>query len=690
MPDSDSESSVDPDAPHLSPGCVIDYYAGISVVGDQRWLTRGVINEISGRGEEIQVTMDTGEVMGYMKQVCLVVDGQRTSNTFWSLEYCSVETGVVAVQAPNPNVSVVNNIRQGIRASLRHSGLSQFQDFLDSPAQSNNTQTSDDDSSSDNTHIEPSANTQVQSVQKSDGSSSSDNSDVETNPQFEQQCIPPVARQAQVRFDASLLVLFSNFIVMFASVVAVMICQSSQQLSIPDDVLKEMVEGLCGKRSLSDGITTSRKKRQMVKYDRARAFASVNTDWMSPRPIFDDKQFERTFRIKRSMVDYIIGHLAKTDRFWIQTRDAVGQLSIHPHVKFLAAQKLICYGVSFSAFKDYFQMGESTAALCVSHLCRGIVNCPAIADVYLRTPTKDDAKRIERLHHETHGIRGMLGSLDVTKVVWENCPAALKGQYQGKEKVATIGLEAVADHNLWIWHRAFGFPGTLNDINIWERSPLFQSMQDGSHSEIDFEFLINGETFTKLYYLVDGIYPTLARFLSTISDPTSKIASFFAVNQEAFRKDVERAFGVLKKKFLALKHPILYHHQDDIFFVVFASIAMHNMMVNYRIEEEGVLESEHFYAVSHLEDTELANQTDEQEEHDEVQQNECEGYNPSDPEDIDRKYRMVQKRWRELYDTEESKRLQVAVMNQLYIDHFGTEALADGYKMDENYNPLNY
>ena len=66
-------------------------------------------------------------------------------------------------------------------------------------------------------------------------------------------------------------------------------------------------------------------------------------------------------------------------------------------------------------------MGESTAAF-VCHIS-------AIADVYLRTPTKSDAKRIEQLHHETHGIRGMLGSLDVTKVVWENCPAALKGQY---------------------------------------------------------------------------------------------------------------------------------------------------------------------------------------------------------------------------------------------------------------------
>ena len=48
------------------------------------------------------------------------------------------------------------------------------------------------------------------------------------------------------------------------------------------------------------------------------------------------------------MVDYIIGHLAHHDSFWVQTSDTVGNLSIHPHVKFLAAQKLIFYGVSFS------------------------------------------------------------------------------------------------------------------------------------------------------------------------------------------------------------------------------------------------------------------------------------------------------------------------------------------------------
>jgi hypothetical protein len=54
------------------------------------------------------------------------------------------------------------------------------------------------------------------------------------------------------------------------------------------------------------------------------------------------------------------------------------------------------------------------------------------------------------------------------------------GQFKGKKGIPTISLEAVSDYNLWIWNSAFGFPGSLNDLNIWEKSPLFNSMTDGT------------------------------------------------------------------------------------------------------------------------------------------------------------------------------------------------------------------
>ena len=60
----------------------------------------------------------------------------------------------------------------------------------------------------------------------------------------------------------------------------------------------------------------------------------------------------------------------------------------------------------------------------------------------------------------------MLGSIDCCHWQWKNCPKAFEGQYQGKEGVPTVVLEAIADYDLWIWHAFFGIPGSCNDINV--------------------------------------------------------------------------------------------------------------------------------------------------------------------------------------------------------------------------------
>jgi hypothetical protein len=55
------------------------------------------------------------------------------------------------------------------------------------------------------------------------------------------------------------------------------------------------------------------------------------------------------------------------------TIDCCGNLLIDPVLSsFLAAMKLICYGVSFSAFKDYYQMRESTAKLFLENFVKAL------------------------------------------------------------------------------------------------------------------------------------------------------------------------------------------------------------------------------------------------------------------------------------------------------------------------------
>ena len=135
--------------------------------------------------------------------------------------------------------------------------------------------------------------------------------------------------------------------------------------------------------------------------------------------------------------------------------------------------KMICYGVSGNAFINIFQMGETTTRRYVCFLTKGLVNCPALADIYLQRPSRSNARKIVALHEQVHKIPGMMGSLDVTKVHWKRCPTAWKGQFQRCKKFPSIGLKAVVDNNLWF---AFGFPWTLNDINICEQSSLYESM----------------------------------------------------------------------------------------------------------------------------------------------------------------------------------------------------------------------
>ena len=260
------------------------------------------------------------------------------------------------------------------------------------------------------------------------------------------------------------------------------------------------------------------------------------------------------------------------------------------------ALKLIGYGCSPSAFQDYLQMSVTTARLCLLKFCQIVSTDESLLCVFARAMTRPDARRVSAIHEEIHGIAGMLGSLDCMHVFWKNCPVAWQGSQTGKAGKPTIVLEAFADHNLWFWHHSFGWPGSLNDINIWNRSCLLKAFLDGSFAaDVDFEYAVDDKVFNRLWLAVDGIYPELSRFVKTIEEPFNRKSTVFAMWQEATRKDIERAFGVLQRKFQILVRKIELWYVSDIGAVVNTTIMLHNMMVAQRIDNDEY-ECESFYA----------------------------------------------------------------------------------------------
>lgn len=81
------------------------------------------------------------------------------------------------------------------------------------------------------------------------------------------------------------------------------------------------------------------------------------------------------------------------------------------------------------------------------------------------------------------------------------------------------------------------------------------------------------------YYLADGIYPKWATLVQTISDPRGPKKRLFAQMQESCRKDVERAFGVLQKRWAIVKGPSRFWNKHVLHDIMSACIIMHNMII---------------------------------------------------------------------------------------------------------------
>ncbi|CAL8169259.1 unnamed protein product [Prunus armeniaca] len=236
---------------------------------------------------------------------------------------------------------------------------------------------------------------------------------------------------------------------------------------------------------------------------------------------------------------------------------------------------MIAYGVAADAVDDYVRIGETTSIESMKRFVQAVIDI--FGENYLRRPNNADISRL-LTEGESRGFPGMLGSIDCMHWKWKNCPVAWKGMYaRGDHSEPSLILEAVASKDLWIWHAFFGLPGSHNDINVLEHSPLFSNLREGRAPPANYS--INGHDYTMGYYLADVIYPSWATFVKTIPCPQGPKAKNFAAAQESARKDVERAFGVLQARFAIIRGPARFWDREMLQRIMKACIIMHNMII---------------------------------------------------------------------------------------------------------------
>ncbi|GKA24147.1 ALP1-like protein [Tanacetum coccineum] len=132
-----------------------------------------------------------------------------------------------------------------------------------------------------------------------------------------------------------------------------------------------------------------------------------------------------------------------------------------------------------------------------------------------------------------------------TKIVREVTDAFpfFQENMSGRDNIVIFSIEEVYFHN---WP--------------WKNCPVAYTAQfsRGDHWKApDVPFVANNVPYKRGYYLTDGIYPQWSVLIKSIknlgTDDHKRI--LYKTKQEAGRKDVERAFGVLKKKRKLITHP---------------------------------------------------------------------------------------------------------------------------------------
>ncbi|KAJ9555087.1 hypothetical protein OSB04_009701 [Centaurea solstitialis] len=276
---------------------------------------------------------------------------------------------------------------------------------------------------------------------------------------------------------------------------------------------------------VGDEETSSRQTRRTPKSrNRIVAHEKLVNDYFSDNPVYDDNDFERRFRMKRRLFLKIVADLEREYEFFRWTHDARGVKGFSLLQKCTSAIRQLAYGTAADATDEYLQMSETTSRECFSNFCQ-----------------------------------------------------AWRGQYhRGDHPGLTTVIEAVASYDLWIWHAYYGTPGATNDIVIVNQSPIFNDLFEGKAP--DSSFSVNGRQYKHGYYLADGIYPKWTTFVKAYRYPTEPEQVAFTERQESARKDIERAFAILKSKWHIVKYPARAWTKKKLRYTMYTCIILHNMI----------------------------------------------------------------------------------------------------------------
>jgi hypothetical protein len=92
-------------------------------------------------------------------------------------------------------------------------------------------------------------------------------------------------------------------------------------------------------------------------------------------------------------------------------------------------------------------------------------------------------------------------------------------------------------------------------------------------------YVINGNPYDKGYYLADDIYPSWSTIVRTVRNHADEKYKGFSKEQEAARKDMELAFGVLQSRWTIVRYHARTLTTERMWNIMTTCVIMHNIII---------------------------------------------------------------------------------------------------------------
>ena len=300
------------------------------------------------------------------------------------------------------------------------------------------------------------------------------------------------------------------------------------------------------------------------------------------------KKFRRRFRVPYCIFLEIVRSLKEENGLADFKVEASGEEGVHIRLLVLGSLRALGSGCTFDLIEELTSVSEESHRVFFQK--EFLKWGERIAPRFIKMPDNQEEVRHIMALYERLGLPGCAGSIDCVHLVWDRCPAKWSNLCKGKDKVTTIVFEVVASHTKKVMAVSSWYYGTWNDKSIARLDPVFKLFNRNGNNflgnikwkVVTDRTLMSRLEFTGAYMICDGGYHNWACLVCPYKHqiPGTDIEKW-SKNVESVRKDVECVFGILKKRFLFLKHPVRLHNADTIHKAFVTCCVIHNILVDH-------------------------------------------------------------------------------------------------------------